>query len=406
MYEHIPDLNFVNHEEEVQAIEAEQYSSTRTHNNRLPDTQRRQQLSRDLQLPLSVQQEQVEPVDEILREFPELTASMQEVGNKQLAAGTLSNYQAAISKFQDFCADHSYQYSDITEKVVIHYIVDLNHRKVSYSVLCQVRPALTLLQEWHNGVATVFTDRVTRILDGALRAAAERKPPVKKAGEVPFQWLEDTVKQHFWKSDEVDTRSDPYTCRTVFRVVFEYFTFCRFADFQKLQARHIQPVGTDLLVTFPTAKNDQMHNGQTTILKANGTDMCPVRITHKFCQIVGLKIGSDHKDSRHLHCRIRKQAGGWAAVAGGPASASKAREELAKLLRSSGMCDKGITDKSFKMLGVTRMMEAGASADETALHGRWRTPSMPLRYKHNSTAFKTAMAAKVPFSGSIGSDTE
>ena len=347
MYEHIPDLNFVNHEEEVQAIEAEQSSSIRTHNNRLPGTQRRQQLSRDLQLPLSVQQEQVEPVDEILREFPELTASMQEVGNKQLAAGTLSNYQAAISKFQDFCADHSYQYSDITEKVVIHYIVDLNHRKVSYSVLCQVRPALTLLQEWHNGVATVFTDRVTRILDGALRAAAERKPPVKKAGEVPFQWLENTVKQH-----------------------------------------------------------DQMHKGQTTILKANDTDMCPVRITHKFCQLVGLKIGAEHKDSRHLHCRIRKQAGGWAAAAGSPASASKAREELAKLLRSSGMSDKGITDKSFKMLGVTRMMEAGASAEETALHGRWRTPSMPLRYKHNSTAFKTAMAAKVPFSGSIGSDTE
>ena len=107
MYEYIPDLNFVNHEEEVQAIEAEQSSIIRMHNNRLSIPQRREQFPRELQLPLSVQQEQVEPVDEILWEFPELTASMQEVGNKQLAAGTLSNYQAAISRFQGFCGDHS-----------------------------------------------------------------------------------------------------------------------------------------------------------------------------------------------------------------------------------------------------------------------------------------------------------
>ena len=133
-----------------------------------------------------------------------------------------------------------------------------------------------MLQDWHNGTATVFTDRVVRILDGALRAAAERKPPVKKAGEVPFQWLEDTVKRHFWKDNREDDKLDPYTCRTVFRVVFEYLTFCRFSDFQKLQAKHIEQSGVDLLVTFPAAKNDQMHNGQLTILKANGTEIFSV----------------------------------------------------------------------------------------------------------------------------------
>ena len=35
-----------------------------------------------------------------------LTALMQEIGSKQLAAGTLSNYQTTISRFQEFCAVH------------------------------------------------------------------------------------------------------------------------------------------------------------------------------------------------------------------------------------------------------------------------------------------------------------
>ena len=57
----------------------------------------------------------------------------------------------------------------------------------------------TVLQDWHNGTATVFTERVVRILDGVLRAAAEQKPPVKKAGEVPFQqgWASILFKRTF-----------------------------------------------------------------------------------------------------------------------------------------------------------------------------------------------------------------
>ena len=77
-------------------------------------------------------------------------------------------------------------------------------------------------------------------------------------------------------------------------------------------------------------------------------------------------------------------------------SITKAREGLRDLLRETGQAGRGITDKSFKMLGVTRMMEAGATADEAAIHGRWKTASMPLRYKHNSDEYKQGLAGKIP----------
>ncbi len=58
---------------------------------------------------------------------------------------------------------------------------------------------------------------------------------------------------------------------------------------------------------------------------------------------------------------------------------------------------KGVTDKSFKMLGVTSMLEKGAQFEEVALHGRWRSIDMPLRHKHNSEQFKLSTASKVPY---------
>jgi hypothetical protein len=79
------------------------------------------------------------------------------------------------------------------------------------------------------------------------------------------------------------------------------------------------------------------------------------------------------------------------------ASISKAREELKQLLTDMGEESKGVTDKSFKMLGVTGTLEADTSAEEVVLHGRWCSTDMPLRHKHNSQDFKRQTAAKVPY---------
>jgi hypothetical protein len=79
------------------------------------------------------------------------------------------------------------------------------------------------------------------------------------------------------------------------------------------------------------------------------------------------------------------------------ASMSKARDELKRLQKDMGEESRGVADRSFKLLEVTGMLKAGTSAEEMALHGRWRSADMPLRYKHNSQKFKNQTAAKVLF---------
>ena len=89
-------------------------------------------------------------------------------------------------------------------------------------------------------------------------------------------------------------------------------------------------------------------------------------------------MGREGNDKRFLSCRIRKSAGAWTADPGAPVSLSKSREELKELLGKTDNGNKGITDKSFKMLGVTSMYKARATPEEVGLHGRWRTAETSL----------------------------
>jgi hypothetical protein len=66
------------------------------------------------------------------------------------------------------------------------------------------------------------------------------------------------------------------------------------------------------------------------------------------------------------------------------ASQATSREEITLTMTEMGLSAREVTDKSFKLLGVTEALKAGMTLEEVAQHGRWRTMEMPLRYKHNS----------------------
>ena len=57
----------------------------------------------------------------------------------------------------------------------------------------------------------------------------------------------------------------------------------------------------------------------------------------------------------------------------------------------------GITDKSVKMEGVTRMIESGAPLVDVANQGRWKTTEIVQIYKHNSDQYKRKTASQIPF---------
>ncbi len=172
------------------------------------------------------------------------------------AKGTLANYNTALRRFQEFCEGRQYSHHEITEQVVIHYLAELNKQQVSYAVLCQVKPALVMMEEI-SGKWTAFTARADKMMEGAKRIAAERREPVKKATEVDLELLKNAVEKYITSHSENIHRIDVYKFRTIYRLVLEYLTLCRFSNYNKLQARHMRKMGNNVEVVFRSLKNNQ-----------------------------------------------------------------------------------------------------------------------------------------------------
>ncbi len=338
----------------------------------------------------------VEVLADIAEREPELQESLGQLVSNMKAKETLANYNTVQRRFQDFCEGRHYSHHEITEQAVIHYLAELTKQQVSHVVLCQVKLALVMMEEMYSEKSTAFTARADRMMEGAKRIAAERRESVKKSTAVDLELLKSAVERYITPHSENIYRIDVYKFRTIYRLVVEYFTFCRFSDYNKLQARHMIKVGNNMEVVFLSSKNDQMHEGQKTMMAGNETDFCPAKFSDMYFRRFGFKMGAESGDTSFLHPRIRKRGGAHVADGRVVASGTRAREELQHLLRDMEVDGQGVTDKSFKMLGVTKTLEAGAAAEEVALHGRWRSLDMPHRYKHNSQEFKLKTATKVP----------
>src|SRR5450830_1780294 len=119
--------------------------------------------------------------------------SLAETANKLLgcckAGGTVKNYEATVKKFKSFCNKESYSRTDFDEKAVLHYILKLTKDNASLGILCQLKPALTLVERLSGSKGTAFTDTVDTFLNAAKRRAAEKKPIVKKAPTLPLDIL-------------------------------------------------------------------------------------------------------------------------------------------------------------------------------------------------------------------------
>ena len=349
-----------------------------------------------MKVPLGMNREDISPVDSVLNRHPELQDAMQDLLKGPLAGNTMNTYESAIKKFREFMEINKYSMTAITEETLVHYVAHMHKNKVSHGTLCQTKPAIKLLLQMQTGDAEVFTQRVSRMLDAAIRKAAGEKEVVKKAAQVDFQVLIDMMEKFVNPFSNNIFEADIFKLRTVVRVVTEYYTFCRGADYRELKAKHVEESGPDLMVTFPKAKNDQLHQGKCTLLKANDGPVCPVRAMKLMFKRFEYKFGKEGGDESYLHCRIRRSGGRRVADGKFQASMSLAREELQAIMAAIGRDGSTVTDKSFKMLGVTRTLEGGAKVEDVSLHGGWATLTMPLTYKHNSHEFKKFTAGQIP----------
>jgi len=279
---------------------------------------------------------------------------------------------------------------------VLHYVIQLDKDKASFATICQTKPALVLVEKLSGTDKTAFTEIVDTFLIAAKRRAAMVRPVVRKAGVLPDNVLQLLQEKYLKDRMETDRSVDPVMLRTFVRTVIVYFTFCRFSCYSRLRAMDLEDNGTSITVTFPFAKNDQFHNGQKSCIVNNNSAVDPVEIVRLYFSLCGFKFGVKNGDVSLLNCVIRRTKRDWTADGRKAVSYATGTKNLREMLAGIGIQNTSLTDKSFKMLGVTRTLEKGTALEDVMQQGRWRTATMPLHYKVNSLHYKESVAGHVP----------
>jgi hypothetical protein len=335
-------------------------------------------------------------IGEILAVDASLGATVDGLMAQARAEGTMENYKRITKKFADFCSDKGYSYPDFGEKAALHFVIQLDKDTTSLATLCQVKPALSLVKKLSGKKVSAWMDLVDTFLVSAKRRAASVKPAVKKAGILPADTLHRLYPVCLVPHTENRKSADPVLLRTFVRSVVVYFTYCRFNCYSKLRAQDIEDKGSCIRVTFESAKNDQFHNGKVTYLVENDSLINPVQIVRTFFQICGFQFGRENNDRSLLNCVMRRKKSGWSADGKHGIGYTTATKNVKDMLAKVGIIRDKATDKSFKMLVVTRTMDNGTTLEDVMQQGRWRTVSMPLHYKVNSAQFKERIASQVP----------
>jgi hypothetical protein len=231
------------------------------------------------------------------------------------------------------------------------------------------------------------------MLSAAKRRAAETNRITKKACKLPNDILHMLYPVCFLPAVKDRNSTDLVKLRTFVQDTVIYFSFCRFNCYSKLCAMDFEDDGDSIRITFPSAKNDQYHNGRTTCLVA----VNPVEIVRTYFKLCNFKFGQKNGETSLVNCTMRKTKTSWFAVGRRGVCYSTSTKNVQDMVSAVGVDPTGITDKSFKMLGVTRTLNLGVPLEDVAQHGRWLTAVMPLHYKHNSIEYKVKIAKLVPF---------
>jgi hypothetical protein len=130
-------------------------------------------------------------------------------------------------------------------------------------------------------------------------------------------------------------------------------------------------VGKDISITFPSAKNDQLHMGRSLCLITSQSDFCPVLITKLLFLGFGLCFGTTGAYRSFGNFRIQRESLLHPPHTGQVTQRLTGDRTPPQPPRGGWRCVRaGATDKSVKMSGVTAAFTASASSKDVMHIGR------------------------------------
>ena len=332
--------------------------------------------------------------ESMLDEDPDCVDTVNIMLKGAVAQSTASNYRSVVNKFHGYCLERGHAFPDFDTNAVIRFVKDCHGEGVGLSFFQKLLPALVLLENVLGRPGTAVTGVVQQAVSAIKRDMAAKRGVVKKATGYSYEVIKMLVEREIDPFREEPHKIDAGHFRSIFRAIIIYCTLCRFDEFSRLKDSNFVDMGTYVQVIFERRKNDQFgDNSRTVIPERPDSSACPVQLIRLYFRRFGLRFSGSGK---LVNFRLQKVGGSYIPLCKTSLSQSNATKFTRVLLVKHGYDGSKFTEKSFKVQGVTALMDAGESAENVMVFGGWKRTTTPLHYRNMSANFLLGVAGKLP----------
>jgi integrase len=162
-----------------------------------------------------------------------------------------------------------------------------------------------------------------------------------------------------------------------------FSTLSRFSDLQRLKRKDISVTNNMVTLRFDSRKNDNNHKGHFSYLFATGGELCPVRLTRRYLQLL------PKDEETFLLPALTKNT-----VLATAATFGACRKRQIKLLKAIGEDPTIYGLHSGRVGGAVHLANAGVSFNLIGAMGGWALGSlMPQHYARQAEEYRAKLAA-------------
>lgn len=284
---------------------------------------------------------------------------------------TNDKYKSAFKRFQQFCADKSYQplpADPIHVTIFMSYLLD---QKYSFSVISSIFYAIKWVHNVNNYIDPTENGFVKGMLDAAKRL---RSQPVKRKDVINSEMLVELCDQYIGSSDVVDIRD-------LAMILTGYTGFLRFDEISKLKCNDVTFQDDHFTLTITSSKTDKFRAGNKVLIAKGHTSACAYVMLRRYIDLAGI----DLKSNGFLFKPMYKSKGKCSFVRKEKClSYTRTRECIVKKLKlvAPGL---NLGTHSLRAGGITTVANTG-NVNERCLmrHGRWKTETSKNMYVEDS----------------------
>ena len=349
-----------------------------------------------LQVPFGLEISDFPHIQALLEADPTLVEQANIMMRPNLSKKSIKSYSGTIRDFKDMCVRESLPFPSFDEQSIIRFLATSHKNDAPFSFYRKVIPALRALEGILGVKTSALTERVIIAKNSLMRVVAAKRKSVRKAHAFSVEVLNELIRKVVLPHQDSPWKINASDFRGIVRASVYYYCFCRYSDYEILTDKDVQDCGDHLKIFFKRSKNDQFYQGSMCVIAAQDSATCPVKLIRLYFQRFGLVFASDRSTGTYLNFRLQKTAGSWKALPGSRLSQSAATDRMRATLAKVTPDAHKFTEKSFKVSGVTALLDAGESLENVMLAGRWRGLLTPQHYRNTSIQFRLSIARRIP----------